>query len=143
MVFGRTAGIAAAASPEAGRFPLRHTEAPGPGDVELNLQDVRRSLESLMTRSVAVFRQGVELASAMRALGYWREYVLPARSGDVMGYDLPKVCETKNMLVAATLVVSSALEREESRGAHRRLDFPERDDARWGRRIVRSIEDFG
>jgi succinate dehydrogenase/fumarate reductase flavoprotein subunit len=37
----------------------------------------------------------------------------------------------RNFLTVATLVARSALWREESRGAHHRVDFPRRDDARW------------
>ncbi|HWS53682.1 MAG TPA: hypothetical protein VN228_06135 [Pyrinomonadaceae bacterium] len=37
----------------------------------------------------------------------------------------------RNFLTVALLVARSALWREESRGGHYRLDFPERDDARW------------
>ncbi|HYP52759.1 MAG TPA: hypothetical protein VEQ42_04430, partial [Pyrinomonadaceae bacterium] len=38
---------------------------------------------------------------------------------------------SRNYLTVATLVARSALWREESRGAHQRLDFPETDDRRW------------
>jgi succinate dehydrogenase/fumarate reductase flavoprotein subunit len=38
---------------------------------------------------------------------------------------------SRNFLTVATIIVRSALWREESRGAHFRLDFPERDDQRW------------
>jgi L-aspartate oxidase len=38
---------------------------------------------------------------------------------------------SRNFLTVATLVARAALRREESRGAHYRVDFPARDDARW------------
>ena len=40
------------------------------------------------------------------------------------------------MSLIARLMVESALRRSESRGAHYRVDFRERDDARWARRQV-------
>jgi succinate dehydrogenase/fumarate reductase flavoprotein subunit len=39
--------------------------------------------------------------------------------------------DTRNQALAARLIVRSALERRESRGAHYRRDYPEPDDARW------------
>lgn len=45
--------------------------------------------------------------------------------------------EFANMLTCALLLAESALAREESRGGHYREDFPERDDARWRRHILR------
>ncbi|MGB7923227.1 MAG: hypothetical protein WCF57_08285, partial [Pyrinomonadaceae bacterium] len=38
---------------------------------------------------------------------------------------------SRNFLTVATLIARAALWREESRGAHFRLDFPARDDERW------------
>jgi succinate dehydrogenase / fumarate reductase flavoprotein subunit len=45
--------------------------------------------------------------------------------------DLTEALELDNLLHFAELIVSGALKREESRGAHFRNDFPKRDDARW------------
>ncbi len=39
--------------------------------------------------------------------------------------------ELENMMEIALAVVSSALARRESRGAHSRIDYPDRDDQRW------------
>jgi succinate dehydrogenase / fumarate reductase flavoprotein subunit len=39
--------------------------------------------------------------------------------------------ELGHMLVQAEVILASALAREESRGAHSREDFPQRDDQRW------------
>jgi len=138
LVFGKTAGDEAASSPGKGRFPdSRVTRRLPRREVEINLDDMRQSIQSLMTRQAGIFREADELASALRALGHWQDYVYPSRFLRIDGF------EVQNMLTAATLVVRGALMREESRGAHRRRDFPGRDDARWKRRIIQSRKDFG
>jgi len=50
--------------------------------------------------------------------------------------------EFANLLTLALLIVLAALRREESRGAHYREDFPERDDVVWKKHIVQH-RDFG
>lgn len=137
LVFGKAAGESAAASAAGGPFPGKRLRRELPEkEVEVDLDDLRRSLQALMNRSVGVFRDRRELESVLRALGHWREYLMPMRLRAPAGIEL------QNMLTAATLVARAALMREESRGAHRRLDFPGRDDAKWRRRIVQSIGDF-
>jgi succinate dehydrogenase / fumarate reductase flavoprotein subunit len=46
-------------------------------------------------------------------------------------YELEEALELENMLKTAETIVFSALQRKESRGAHYRSDFPERNDAKW------------
>jgi L-aspartate oxidase len=48
------------------------------------------------------------------------------------------VVEAKNMLKTSQLITKSALEREESRGAHFRADFPDRDNTNWKIHIVKN-----
>jgi len=41
-----------------------------------------------------------------------------------------------NLIILADLITNSALQREESRGAHYREDFPDRDDVNWKKHII-------
>jgi fumarate reductase flavoprotein subunit len=50
---------------------------------------------------------------------------------NVFNTDLTQALELRNMLDVAETVAAGALAREESRGAHQRLDFPQRDDERY------------
>ena len=47
--------------------------------------------------------------------------------------------EIQNIALLSKLVIESALEREESRGAHYRSDFNKRDDVNWRRHIIKSL----
>ncbi len=98
-----------------------------PTSEPLNLADIRNSLTSLMWRNVGVRRDGEGLGEATENLHRWRRYVLARQFDDPAGWEL------QNMLCVAGLMVEAALAREESRGAHVRTDFPEMDDARYGR----------
>lgn len=86
---------------------------------ELDLSDVRSSLRSAMWRNVGVQRDGSKLNDAVDMLGFWARYTLDKI------FDEPAGWEVQNMLLAGALVARSAAWREESRGCHRRADFPE------------------
>ena len=93
--------------------------------IPLDVDDVRASLKSLVSRSAGIVRDGETMTQALQMLDFWQNYVYAEEFQSVRGFEL------LNMLACAQLVIRGALRREESRGAHQRSDFPETDDGRW------------
>ena len=91
----------------------------------INLEDLGRSLKSLLWYKVGVERNGEDLRAALEQIGHWAPYCLGKQ------FSTPESWSLQNMLQTAYLITLSALRREESRGVHYRSDFPERDDVRW------------
>jgi succinate dehydrogenase / fumarate reductase flavoprotein subunit len=52
-------------------------------------------------------------------------------SGEHFNFELEEALELANMLKLSEVIIHSALQREESRGAHYRSDFPIRNDETW------------
>jgi L-aspartate oxidase len=96
----------------------------------LNLADIRNSLKSLMWRSVGVRRDGAELAEAAENIEQWSSYVLSRQFRHPEGWEL------QNMLVIARIMIAAATARQETRGVHLRLDYPESRDDQGRRRIT-------
>ena len=81
-----------------------------------------------------IFRTKERLEHCLTAIGELRERggsVVVDDTGDRFNTDLLSVFELESMLEMADCLVTGALARQESRGAHTRLDFRERDDERW------------
>ncbi len=99
-----------------------------------NLYDIRRELRMTMDEYVGVFREKEGLEKALRKIKELRERYKDIRISDrskVYNTELINALELENMLDTALVVTISALKREESRGAHYRLDFPKRDDEKF------------
>ena len=122
LVMGRAAGRAAADEAkqmkrqEPGKImqpATRKNQKDG-----LDIEDVRNSLKSLMSRSVGIERGSDGLCEALEAIEFWGSYVMEKNFENSTGWEL------QNMLTVARLIVQAALDRCESRGAHYRVDFP-------------------
>jgi len=108
--------------------------------------DIRSALQSTMTRRCSVYRNGTGLQEALDEIRTLKERSARIRIDDISGpfnSDLLEALELESLLGLAEVTVYSALRREESRGAHFREDFPERNDDCWLRHTLSVGTDQG
>ena len=113
---GNVAGGAASAAPRLAAKPLE------------DLAGRLKALQALMWKNAGLLRDADGLQAMRAELESRREQSVPAAQRDSL--------ELANLHAIAELIVSSALKREESRGAHFRNDFPDRDDSHFARHSV-------
>ena len=100
---------------------------------------IREAMQRLMTEQCSVFRNHQDLQEALTELGQLKKRfanLTVANKERRFNYALEEALELENMLKTAEAIVFSALQRKESRGAHYREDFPERNDAEWLKHTV-------
>jgi L-aspartate oxidase len=95
-----------------------------------------RELRAVMSRHVGVMRNASGLATAMGALGSM------ARSSSVAVEPSSDSWEATNLLTVASAIVSAAQARTESRGCHRRSDYPESNPT-WVRHLEVELDAVG
>ncbi len=108
-----------------------------------SVSDLRNELKQVMEEHCSVFRneevmrQGVE---KVEALVKRLDNVCIGDQSDVFNTARVEALELENLMHVALATMHSAYAREESRGAHSRIDFPERDDKKWMRHSLYSLE---
>jgi fumarate reductase flavoprotein subunit len=98
------------------------------------IADLRSELQQTMEDGAGIFRTGASLEKATGRLADLRERFGAVGIDDhshTFNTELVAALELGGMIDIAECIVHSALRREESRGAHQRLDHPERDDERF------------
>ena len=95
---------------------------------------IRKDLQACMQNNFSVFREGEAMASGLEELKAIRERLKHARLDDTSTeFNTQRIecLELDNLMETAMATAIAANYRTESRGAHARFDFPDRDDANW------------
>ena len=145
VVFGRAAGLRAK---ELVQPNSPHKELPATvvqahldrldtfryADGQTPVAKLRLSMQEAMQKDAAVFRTGDTLQEGVKHLGEIhaasKDLGIKDR-GMIWNTDLIEALEYDNLINQAVVTVNSAANREESRGAHAREDFPNRNDEVW------------
>lgn len=96
--------------------------------------EIWRDLGTVMTENMTVVRYNARLENTLSKLDELDSRYENISVSDTAGWSnqtIPFTRQLKNMLVLARVMTKGALQRDESRGAHYKPDFPDRDDARF------------
>jgi succinate dehydrogenase / fumarate reductase flavoprotein subunit len=156
LVFGRRAGRNMA------RYIQEHDFVPLPAQPECeacdevehllgstgeeSVADIRAELQAVMMDNVGVFRIESQMQAAVDKVHELQEryrQVSIQDKGKTFNTDLLEAIELGYLLDLAEVTVESALARQESRGAHSREDFPDRDDDTWLKHTLAYRTDSG
>jgi succinate dehydrogenase / fumarate reductase flavoprotein subunit len=144
IVFGRRAGRHALGFLRESDLPPLPSDAADPARAEVSrllggqrsepAAQIRAELQTVMFDLASVLRTGQgleECLAKVRELQGRYQGVRPDDQGLHFNTDLLDVLEIGYLLDVSEALVTSAIARTESRGAHYREDYPERDDANW------------
>ncbi|HEX8231863.1 MAG TPA: succinate dehydrogenase flavoprotein subunit [Caulobacteraceae bacterium] len=155
VVFGRAAGLRAAEVVRAGdrqpELKREHTDGALARFDRLRNADggtptaaLRLEMQRAMQEDAAVFRTGETLQSGVQRLSEVhrkRADLHVTDRGLIWNTDLVETLELDNLIANAVVTVVGALNRQESRGAHAREDYPDRDDVNWMKHTLAWLDD--
>ena len=157
VVFGRAAGLRCGATTEAGArqrdLPAKATDAHLARFDKIRnasgsepVARLRLEMQKAMQSDCAVFRTGSVLRNGVEAIDevYKKLPGIDVKDrGMIWNTDLVEALEFDNLVCQAAVTVNSAANREESRGAHAREDFSDRNDEKWMKHTLAWVDSAG
>jgi succinate dehydrogenase / fumarate reductase flavoprotein subunit len=107
---------------------------------------LRLAMQRAMQENCAVFRTGEVLAEGVKRIAdvhAGTPDIAVSDRGMIWNTDLVETLEYENLINQAAVTVNSAVNRKESRGAHAREDFPDRDDNEWMKHTLAWVDEGG
>ncbi len=155
VVFGRAAGLRCGETIEAGasqpelptdsaELALSRLDRYRHADGDTPTAAMRLEMQKVMQNNCAVFRDGDVLDEGVREITQVWKSLPSIRVNDksmIWNSDLVEALEYDNLIAQASVTVASAANRKESRGAHAREDFPDRDDGEWMKHTLAWIDE--
>jgi succinate dehydrogenase / fumarate reductase flavoprotein subunit len=104
----------------------------------VNPYDIKHELQKIMEESFHVFREQRGMEEGLKRIRRMKEGLELGVADKSRHYNtnLTNVLEIEAMLEVCEVIGVAALNRKESRGAHARVDYPQRDDANWLRHTL-------
>ena len=102
------------------------------------MESMRAEMKQVMQQDFGVFREAGSMQGGLKKLEKLKKHsdnIHLKDKSDVFNTARLEILEFQNLLEVAYATAVAALERTESRGAHSRADFPERNDAKWHKHL--------
>ena len=112
----------------------------------ISTSELRKEMQKTMQNYCSVFRNKKLLTEGKSKLDSCFKSKSNIKTSDkslIWNTDLVETLEFDNLLSQSIVAIVSALNREESRGAHSRNDFPKRDDKKWMKHTLTKMDNQG